>query len=87
MYQMLIVAGVAMVKKKKKRERETWILPSKSLRSTKKLPRGSKNLQRGVINYKLVEGQGTMKCVRNRNLYSLCENQYQIRSDQSLSRV
>ena len=56
MYQTLIVAGVEMVKKKKKERerRETWILPSKNLRSVEKLPRGSKKLQ-GVINYKLVE--------------------------------
>ena len=66
-----------MVKKKKReRERETWILPSKSLRFIEKLPRGSKKLQQGVINYKIVEGQGTMKCVGNRNLYSCYENQY-----------
>ena len=56
MYQTLIVAGVEIVKKKKKERerRETWILPSKNLRSVEKLPRGSKKLQ-GVINYKLVE--------------------------------
>ena len=80
---MFIIAGVAMVKKKKRerereRQKETWILSSKSLRSIEKFPRGSKKLQQGVINYKIVEGQGTMKCVGNRNLYSHYEKQYEV---------